>query len=227
MGRLPPRLTIRAQGAITAAVPPFQSPLRPAVPMPEVRTDEGELARRLKAGDSAAFAQLVEAYGPRMMAVVRRYLPLTWDAEDALQDAFMSAWRFIGSFNGESRLSTWLHRIAVNAALMRIRSRNRRPEVLAGDTLVEEHLDRTARIPSTLGVGELLARAEVRERIQGFLADLSEEDRAVVRLRDIEGMGLPAIGVLLDVCQTTVKTRLHRGRKALKSRLAGWMGTGT
>lgn len=226
MGTLRPCLTGSAQGAITAVVPPLQPPLRPAVPTPDPRTDEAELALRLKAGDSAAFAQLVEVYGPRMMAVVRRYLPLTWDAEDALQDAFMSAWRFIGSFNGESRLSTWLHRIAVNAALMRIRSRSRRPEVLAGDTLVEEHLDRGARIPSTLGVGELLARAEVRQQIRDFLTDLSEEDRAVVRLRDIEGMGLEAIGVLLDVCQTTVKTRLHRGRKALKSRLAGWMGAG-
>lgn len=223
---LQPRLTSGDPGAITGAVPALQKPPDPAVLPPDARAAEVGLVARLKAGDRYAFAHLVETYGARMLVVVRRYLPMEWDAEDALQDAFLSAWRFIGSFQGDSRLSTWLHRIAVNAALMRIRARSRRPEVLAGDTLVEEHLDRTARLPSGLGVDDLLARAEVRQRIQGSLADLCEEDRAVVRLRDIEGMGLQAIGVLLDVCQTTVKTRLHRGRKALKSRLAGWIGAG-
>ncbi len=226
MSTLQPHLTPGDPGAITGAVPPLPNPPRPAVPPPDTRAAEVELVARLKAGDRYAFAHVVETYGARMLAVVRRYLPMEWDAEDALQDAFLSAWRFIGSFQGDSRLSTWLHRIAVNAALMRIRARSRRPEVLAGDTLVEEHLDRTVRIPSDLGVDDLLARAEVRQRIQGSLADLCEEDRAVVRLRDIEGMGLQAIGELLDVCQTTVKTRLHRGRKALKSRLAGWIGAG-
>lgn len=193
-------------------------------PAPSRYPEEGAFVQRLKARDASAFARLVADCGPRMLATVRRYLPMDSDADDALQDAFLSVWRSVGTFTGESRLTTWLHRIAVNAALLRIRTRSRRHEVLLGDALAEDRPDPTAHPTSVVGVGELLAQREVRQRIHACLAEIPEGVRAVVRLRDIEGLGLREIGVLLDLCQTTVKARLHRGRLALKARLASCIG---
>src|SRR5437868_5777300 len=88
---------------------------------------EAELLARLRAGDEAAFAMLVSEYGGRMLMVARRILNNEDDARDAVQDAFVSAFRAIDRFAGESRLATWLHRIAVNAALAKLRTQKRKP----------------------------------------------------------------------------------------------------
>src|SRR4051794_18527306 len=93
-----------------------------------VPTDETDLVRRLKAGDEEAYASVVRTLGGRMLAVARRFLDDEDLARDAVQDAFLSAFRSIQSFDGDAQLSTWLHRIVVNAALMRLRTRRRKPE---------------------------------------------------------------------------------------------------
>ena len=90
--------------------------------------DEAELVLALRAGDSAAYERLVRTYGNWLLAVARRILHNEEDARDAVQEAFLSAFRGLAKFDGASRLSTWLHRIAINAALMRLRSKRRRPE---------------------------------------------------------------------------------------------------
>src|SRR5512135_3173100 len=97
--------------------------------------DDGELVARLRAGDGAAFESVVRSHGPRLLAVARRFLRNEQDAQDALQDAFLSAFRSIDGFQGEARLSTWLHRIVVNAALMKLRSRKGRTEEPIDDLL--------------------------------------------------------------------------------------------
>src|SRR5215510_12491477 len=88
---------------------------------------EPKLLERLLAGDEQAYEELVRTYGGRMLAVARRFLPVEEDARDAVQDAFLSAFRSISSFEGHAQLSTWLHRIVVNAALMKLRTRRRKP----------------------------------------------------------------------------------------------------
>src|SRR5690349_6747188 len=90
--------------------------------------EESALVSALRAGDAAAFEQVVRQYGPRLLAVARQILGNEDDAQDALQHALLTAVRSIGSFEGKSRLSTWLHRVVVNAALMRLRSRKRKRE---------------------------------------------------------------------------------------------------
>src|SRR5690349_13371684 len=102
---------------------------------PPVETDEGALVVRLRAGDDRAYEELVRTYGGRLLCVARRILHREEDARDALQDAFVSAFRAIGSFDGGSRLVTWLHRITVNAALMKLRRARRRPEVALEELL--------------------------------------------------------------------------------------------
>jgi RNA polymerase sigma-70 factor (ECF subfamily) len=115
---------------------------------------EAEVIARLQAGDPAAYAELVRTQGPRMLAVARRLLRSDDDASDAVQEAFISAFRAIGNFEGGAKLSTWLHRIVVTASLMRLRNRTRRPEVSIEELLPKfedgQHLDepREWRAPS-------------------------------------------------------------------------------
>ena len=90
--------------------------------------DEARLVERLRAGDEAAYEEMVRVYGGRLLAVARRLLRHEEDAQDALQDGFVSAFKALRTFRGDCRLSTWLHRIVVNAALMKIRGRQRHPE---------------------------------------------------------------------------------------------------
>jgi RNA polymerase sigma-70 factor (ECF subfamily) len=96
---------------------------------------EADLVARLRAGSDAAYEELVRAQGARLLAVARRLLRSEEDARDAVQDAFISAFRAIDRFEGGSRLSTWLHRIVVNAALMKLRSQQRKPETSIEDLL--------------------------------------------------------------------------------------------
>ncbi len=94
----------------------------------EIGGEERELVRRLRGGDEQAFEELVSQYAPRMLAVARRFLHGEQDVRDAVQNALISAINAIAVFNEQSRLSTWLHRIVVNASLMELRGRRRRAE---------------------------------------------------------------------------------------------------
>ena len=101
----------------------------------QARPDETPLLERLRAGEDAAYEELVRLYGPRLLAVARRFLRSEDDAQDAVQDAFLNAFRSIDSFEGQARISTWLHRIVVNASLMKLRTRRRKPEQSIEDLL--------------------------------------------------------------------------------------------
>jgi RNA polymerase sigma-70 factor, ECF subfamily len=194
-----------------------QAPPRPGAP------EEASLVTRLQAGEESAFEELLREHGPRMMAVARRYLSKEADAEDALQDAFLNVYRAIGSFAGESRLGTWLHRVTVNAALMRIRSRSRRPE-----TPLEKDEFRAAEAGISRDWGfsasEALAREEICAAVRSALAGIPEEYRIVVRLRDIEGIDLREISRLLGIGLSTVKSRLQRGRLILREVIGHFAG---
>jgi RNA polymerase sigma-70 factor (ECF subfamily) len=186
---------------------------------------EKELVERLRAGDEAAFEAMVRAYGPRMLAVAKRYLPMDADAEDALQDAFLNAFRAISRFEGDSRLTTWLHRVVVNAALMRIRSRTRRPETALEDVTGGQEGDALPpRAPWTLSAPQILERSELRDEVRRGLERLPEVYRIPVRMRDIEGLDVDLICATLGVGLSTLKSRLRRGRLALREVLDARFG---
>jgi RNA polymerase sigma-70 factor (ECF subfamily) len=199
------------------ASPPSSEPVTAVSP----GATEAEFVERLRRGDEQAFEELVRTHGPRMLAVARRYLPREADAEDALQDALLNAHRNIGSFQGGSLLATWLHRVTVNAALMRIRARTRRPEPSADNLGWQEVASREGPVWA-YSPTEALARSEIRRVLEDGMARLPEGIRAVVRLRDIEGVDLQGIGTLLGIGLSTVKSRLHRGRSALRACLNDW-----
>jgi RNA polymerase sigma-70 factor (ECF subfamily) len=137
-----------------------------------------------------------------------------------VQDAFLSAFKGIGRFDGLSRISTWLHRIVVNAALSRLRARHRRPEMSIEDLLPhfaegEHQIDPPAPWKATSVA--ILQQQEERDMVRGCINRLPETYRIVLVLRDIEGLSTEETAQLLDTTLGVVKTRLHRARQALRS----------
>jgi RNA polymerase sigma-70 factor (ECF subfamily) len=182
---------------------------------------DGDLVARLKDGDDSAFEELVRGHGGRMLAVARRFLPEE-DARDAVQDAFLSVTRSIDKFEGNARLSTWLHRIVVNASLMKIRTRTRRPEESIEDLLPRFLADGHMEQPSTPwreSAQHALERDETRRLVRAKIDELPETYRAVLLLRDVEERDTRETADLLGITAANVKVRLHRARQSLRTLL--------
>jgi RNA polymerase sigma-70 factor (ECF subfamily) len=179
--------------------------------------DDAALCVALRAGDPAAFEQVVRTHGGPLLRVCRRILRNEDDAHDAVQDTFLALSRHAGSFSGASRLSTWLYRIAVNAALMKLR--RRRPETPLDDLLPA--FDTTGRLTGdegTLPEADLM-REETRLLVRRAIERLPETHRNVLILRDIEEHDTRTTAELLGVSPNAVKIRLHRARLALRALL--------
>ena len=188
----------------------------------EAPRDEAAFLAALRAGDDRAYEELVRTHGGRMLAVSRRFLRSEDAARDAVQDAFLNAFRSIAHFEGNARLSTWLHRSGVNAALMKLRTRRRRPEhsieELLPGFLEDGHLAEPAsewqKPPE-----DRVSRAEIRELVLAKIHELPEGHRNVLLLRDIEELDTRETAAALVVSPGAVKTRLHRARQALRTLL--------
>ncbi len=183
---------------------------------------ESSLVTRLRAGEDDAYQELLRIHGGRLLAVARRLMRNEEDARDCLQDAFLSAFRAIDRFEANSKLGTWLHRIVVNACLMRLRSRKRKPEELVDPQLPEFdaygfRIGPTEMAP--LSADELLEREEVREQVREGIEGLPENYRTVLVLRDIEELNTAETAEMLELTPGAVKTRLHRARLALRSQI--------
>jgi RNA polymerase sigma-70 factor, ECF subfamily len=189
-------------------------------PSREAQTDA--LVEALRRGDEDAFEALVHRESTRMLATARRLLGSEQDAQDAVQDAFLQVHRHVGEFQGESRVSTWLHRIVVNAALMKLRSRRRKPEQELDDR--SPQFDQAASWLRPTAVWErpseeLLASAETRAMVRRSIDRLPASYREVLQLRDIDDLDTEETAELLRVSTNAVKVRLHRARQALRGLL--------
>lgn len=158
------------------------------------------------AGDPDAFGALVARHRDRLWAVALRTLGDREEAADALQDALLSAYRNAGGYRGEAKVTTWLHRVVVNACLDRVRRRQARPTVpmpeRGGST---EPVDRT----------DALAARETALEIEAALAELPVEQRCAIMLVDVHGMPLDDVASVLGVPVGTIKSRCSRGRARL------------
>jgi len=179
---------------------------------PTHEPDESQLLTALRGGSEAAFEHLVKANRARLVAVARRILPEEQDAKDAVQDAFIAAFRSIQHFKGESRLSTWLHRVAVNACLLRLRTRRRRPEHSLGDA----HWEALA-APQSANAEQCLQERDDIQRVRSALETLPERHRRILVLRDLEERNTRETAAALSISPGAVKTRLHRARLALRN----------
>jgi RNA polymerase sigma-70 factor, ECF subfamily len=183
-------------------------------------SDERELLAQLRAGNEDAFGLVVQRYGGRMLATARRFLNNEHDAQDAAQEAFASAFRALDKFNGDAMLSTWLHRIIVNAALVQLRSRRRRGEQPIETLLPRfdqdgEWIDEPA--TWTDATETILERRDSREMVRRCIERLPDKYRSVLVLRDIEELDTDETARCLATSANTVKVRLHRARQALKT----------
>jgi RNA polymerase sigma-70 factor (ECF subfamily) len=170
-----------------------------------------------------AFEHVVRTFGGRLLAVTRRILRNEEDARDAVQEALVNAFRSRAGFEGGARVSTWLHRIAVNAALMKLRTRKRRPEESIDDLLPT--FDNGGHHTSTWSsweepVDQALTRRETCAAVRRAIEELPEQYRAVVLLRDIEGWSTEEAADALGITPNAAKIRLHRARLALRTIIA-------
>ena len=190
---------------------------------PDLASDEADLLARLRARDDAAFEELVRKHLSRLLALARRIVGNEEDARDVVQDAFFSAFRHLDTFAGDARLSTWLHRIVVNGALMKLRTRRRKPEEsiepLLPAFLADGH--HTERFTAWTEPADLvLSRKETKEAVRRHIDELPESFRTVLLLRDIEGLSTEETARLLETTPNAIKIRLHRARQALRTLLA-------
>ena len=183
---------------------------------------DAALLARLRAGEACAYQEWVTENAGRMLAVARRLLRCESDAEDAVQEAFTQAYQALPRFEGQALLSTWLHRIVVNACLIRLRKRKRR-----GEKSIEDLLPRYQDDGHRLDVGEpwpadalaQLEAHEVRSAVRKAIDALPEKHRCVLALRDIEGLSSEEVAERLGIRADAVKMRLHRARQALRTLL--------
>ncbi len=176
----------------------------------------------LKRGDSAAFEKAVREHAGWMLAVARRITNCNEDGADCVQEAFSIAHQKIAGFEGRSTLKTWLHRVVVNQALMKLRKRRRHPEESIDDLMPDfddngfligpiQITDETAE--------ELLSKKEVAEKVRSAIDELPETYRTILLLRDIEELSTAETAALLEIDEGAARTRLHRARTALKKKL--------
>ena len=184
--------------------------------------DEQVLLQGLRDHRPEAFESLVRAYTPRLLAVARRMLGSDEDARDVVQDGFLNAFRAIDRFEGHAKLSTWLHRIVVNAALMKLRTRRRKPEESLEPLLPSfrengHHADKFSAWDEA--ADDLAEREETRQVVREAILSLPETYREVLVLRDIEEMNTDETARALGITPNAVKIRLHRARLALRTLL--------
>lgn len=191
-----------------------------------VRTEDAALVTALKAGSEEAFGLLIAQYSQPLYSLIARSLQDPADAGDITQEVFIKVFRSIGSFHGEASLRTWLYRIALREASNQRRwwGRHKRQELTIDTPVAAAETDDGTDAPclgATLMDGngspyDHAAQAEMKARVEDSLRKLPEAFRTVVVLREMEGFCYEEIAEILDVPVGTVKSRLMRGRAALK-----------
>jgi RNA polymerase sigma-70 factor (ECF subfamily) len=188
----------------------------------ETTNDDRQLLKALQGSDEQAFELLVRVYGGRLLAVARRFVRNDEDAQDIVQTAYLNAFRSVGQFEGQCQIGTWLHRIVVNTALMKLRSRRRKPETSI-DELLPSFQDDGHHVEQfsdwCMPADELMERDQTRALVRSCIDRLPENYREVLMLRDIEELSTEESARMLSMTPTAVKVRLHRARQALSTLL--------
>ncbi|UCE59004.1 MAG: sigma-70 family RNA polymerase sigma factor [Phycisphaerales bacterium] len=186
-----------------------------------VSLEDAELIEQVKAGQTESYGRLVEKYQDRVFNACWRICGHLEDARDVTQEAFLKAFDNISSFRRQSGFYTWVFRVAVNLALSHRRKARIRqaisldqPVDVAGSQASE--LARQVRDAAAEDPAGVAGKVELQGRVAGALQELDDDYRAVVVLRDIEGLDYREIGEILELPPGTVKSRLHRGRMALR-----------
>jgi RNA polymerase sigma-70 factor (ECF subfamily) len=190
------------------------------IPSEPVADDERSIVRRVAAGDRSAFELLMRRYNRRLYRLARAALRDQTEAEDALQEAYLSAYRLMGQFRGEAALSSWLSRLVLNECLGRLRRSARRHNLVAivsSDSAVDINAmaSRDSDLPD-----KILGRAQMRALLEHKLDALPESFRVVFVLRSVEELSVEDTARSLGIPEETVRSRHFRARSLLRESLA-------
>lgn len=178
-----------------------------------------ELVLRVQQGDKSAYDLLVIKYQHKIIQLVNRYVKDPSEAQDVAQEAFIKAYRALGSFRGESAFYTWLYRIAINTAKNYLMSRSRRNADAHVDVQDAEEIEKAPQLHGMETPERQLLSQEIIETIKTAIAKLPEEMRTAIMLREFEGMSYEEIAEAMDCPVGTVRSRIFRAREAIDSKL--------
>ena len=177
------------------------------------------LVTRVQRGEKAAFDVLVLRYQHKVLKLVMRYIRDAMEAEDVAQEAFIKAYRALPAFRGDSAFYTWLYRIAINTAKNTLVSNKRRPVEYNLDLQDPEQYDLQARLTNGETPEHLVLTDEIRETVNGAMAELPEDLRTAIVLREIDGLSYEEIAAAMDCPVGTVRSRIFRAREAIDRKL--------
>mgnify|MGYP001828631740 FL=1 len=211
------------------AVPDQQEGVR--CPAPQINEGDAERARmseaqvdqllveRVQKGDKRAFDLLISKYQHRIVSLVARYVSDPSEAQDVAQEAFIKAYRAIDRFRGDSAFYTWLYRIAINTAKNWLVARKRRPPASDIDATDAEQYDIESRLKEQGTPENEMLREEIKRTVYDTIAELPEDLRTAIMLREMEGMSYEDIAVTMDCPIGTVRSRIFRAREAIDEKL--------
>ena len=186
--------------------------------MGEAQVDQ-MLVERVQKGDKSAFDLLIRKYQHRIISLVSRYVSDPAEAQDVAQEAFIKAYRALGKFRGDSAFYTWLYRIAINTAKNWIVARNRRPPSSDIDAVDAEQYDMDSRLKERGTPENELLREEIEKTVFDAIAELPDDLRTAIMLREIDGMSYEEIATTMDCPIGTVRSRIFRAREAIDEKL--------
>jgi RNA polymerase sigma-70 factor, ECF subfamily len=181
--------------------------------------NDQELVRRVQAGDQSAFNLLVLKYQHRVLKLVGRFVNDAAEAQDVAQEAFLKAYRALGSFRGESAFYTWLYRIAINTAKNALVAQRRRPVDFDLDLQDPEQFERQARLKEADTPEGVMLTEEIRQVVERAMEQLPEDLRTAIVLRELEGLSYEEIAEAMDCPVGTVRSRIFRAREAIDKKL--------
>jgi RNA polymerase sigma-70 factor (ECF subfamily) len=182
------------------------------------------LVERVQKGDKTAFDLLIRKYQHRIVSLVSRYVSDPAEALDVAQEAFIKAYRAIGKFRGDSAFYTWLYRIAINTAKNWLVARSRRPPASDIDAADAEQYDIESRLKDRGSPEHELLRDEIKQTVYETIAQLPDDLRTAIMLREMEGMSYEEIATTMECPIGTVRSRIFRAREAIDEKLRPLVG---
>jgi len=187
--------------------------------MASVIKSDLELIAEFRAGNQASFEELITRYSAKAFSLASRLTKSQEDAEEVLQDVFVTVYRKIDGFEGKSSFSSWLYRVTVNAAFMKLRKKKHDQNISMDEALPKIENAPALRVAEYLEGDNATQRTQIVEALELAIGKLPEEYRPVFILRDVDGMTSKEVGKILDISIPAVKSRLHRSRLMIRRRL--------
>lgn len=185
-----------------------------------VKKSDLDLVKEIRDGNQDSFEELLSRYNNKVYSLATRLTRNPEDAEEVLQDVFVTVHRKLASFEGKSSFSSWLYRVTANAAFMKLRKRRQHQSVSLEDLLQQPQLISALRTSENTYVDAQSIRNEMLVALENAISKLPDEYRPVFILRDVDGLTSKEVGKILDLTVPAVKSRLHRSRLMLRRRLA-------